>query len=139
MVRKVLMAIVIVSLLGACAVPRTKVDSCPAFGSHRYVNHEVEVNWESKQTPSGVRVAGEVSNVRTDTPYNSFNMTVKLLDENGQELGKGSKTFPDRFMGTESFSIDIPVKEPAKFKRINFAYSYGTVEDFYKRDFETVP
>lgn len=139
MLRQVLAAIGIVSLLTACAVPRTQVDSCPAFGSHRYLNHEVEVNWESKQTPNGVRVAGEVSNVRADTPYNSFQMTVKLLDGNGQVLGKGSKTFPSRFVGTESFSIDIPVEEPERFKRINFSYSYGTVEDFYQRDFETLP
>lgn len=139
MLRRVVVTIGIVSLLTACAVPRTAIDSCPAFGSHRYVNHEVEVNWESKQTPDGVRVAGEVSNMRADTPYNSFQMTVKLLDENRQELGEGSKTFPDRFVGTESFSIEIPVKDPEKFKRINFTYSYGTVEEFYRRDFETVP
>lgn len=139
MLRNVLAALGIVSLLSACAVPQTKLDSNAAFTPHRYSNHEIELSWRSEKTASGVRVDGEVKNVRTDTPYNSFQLTVKLLDENKKVLGKGMKTIPNRFVGTEPFSIEIPLAQSELYKRISFSYTYGTVEDFYQRDFESVP
>lgn len=54
-------------------------------------------------------------------------------------LAEGTKTFPNRFVGTEPFTIDIPIDQKEDVRRINFFYTYGTVEDFYRREFEATP
>lgn len=139
MLRKLALAIGIVSLLSACAIPRTKLDSNPAYTSHQYSNHELEITWKSVNTGSGVRIDGTVKNVRQDFPYNSLQLTAKLLDASGQAQGKESKLFPDRFSGSEPFTIEIPVAQPESVKRIDFSYSYRTVEDFFRDSFSSVP
>ena len=35
--------------------------------------------------------------------------------------------------------MDIPIDRKEDVRRINFFYTYGTVEDFYRREFETTP
>ena len=40
---------------------------------------------------------------------------------------------------SEPFTIDIPIDRKEDVRRINFFYTYGTVEDFYRREFETTP
>lgn len=132
MLKRSILAIGIFSLLFACAVPHTRLDT------NRYRNHELDITWESVKTDTSVRLAGSVTNVRPDLPYNSLQLTAKLMDENRNVLGQGSTTFPNRFVGSETFTMDIPLAQGKNFRRVNFSYSYGTVEDFFRREFETV-
>ncbi|MBJ6748893.1 hypothetical protein [Geomonas anaerohicana] len=139
MVKRFLLAIAILSLIGACAVSRVKQDSNPAYSAHNFSNHEVDVSWKAENTDKGVRIDGTLKNVRPDLPYTSLQLTAKLKDESGKEIGKGTKNFDGRFTGSEPFSIEIPVARPDSVKRVDFFYSYGTTEDFHRNDFSSVP
>jgi hypothetical protein len=139
MLKNILLVAGILFLLSACAAQHANLDANPAFSSHRYSSHELEIIWKTEKTDTGVRVQGTVRNVRTDLPYNSLELTAKLLDENGKVLAKGNHLFPDRFVGSEPFSIDFPAVQSDRVKRINFTYTYGTVEDHYLKDFESTP
>jgi len=35
--------------------------------------------------------------------------------------------------------MDIPIAQKEDVRRLNFFYSYGTVEDFYRWEFDTTP
>lgn len=129
----------ILLLLSACAVQHTNLDANPAFTSHRYSSSDLEVLWKSEKTENGVRVQGTLTNPRSDLPYNSLELTAKLLDDNGKVLAKGNHAFPNRFAGSEPFSMDIPLAQKELVSRIKFSYSYGTVEDHFLRDFESLP
>lgn len=139
MLGKLALAIGILSLGTACAVPRTSLDTNPAFTSHQFGNHELAIAWKTETTDKGVRIDGTVKNVRPDLPYTSLQLTAKLLDESGRMLGKGTKDFQGRFTGSEPFSMEIPVPEKESVKKVNFSYSYGTTEDFHRNEFDTVP
>lgn len=139
MIKNILCAAGLLFILSACAVPKTNLDTNPAFSSHRYSSHDLEILWKSEKTDNGIRIAGTVKNVRADSPYNSLVLTAKLLDDNGRVLAQGNHTFPNRFVGTEPFSMDIAPVPGDMVKRINFSYSYGTVEDHYLKDFESTP
>ena len=139
MLKKLMLAIAILSLISACAVPRVKQDANPAYSAHQFSNHEVDISWKAENTDKGMRIDGTLKNVRPDLPYTSLQLTAKLLDENGKELGKGTKTFDGRFTGSEAFTIEIPLARPDSVKRVNFSYSYGTTEDFHRDDFNSVP
>lgn len=130
MLKRSIIAMGIFSLLSACAVPHTRVET------NRYRNHELDIAWESVKTDTGVRLAGSVTNVRPDLPYNSLQLTAKLMDENRNVLGQGSTTFPSRFVGSAPFTMEIPLAQNKDFRRVNFSYSYGTVDDFFRREFE---
>ncbi|WP_224958599.1 hypothetical protein [Geomonas subterranea] len=139
MVKKLLLAIAILSLICACAVPRAKQDSNPAYSTHQFTNHELDISWKAESTDKGVRIDGTLRNVRPDLPYTSLQLTAKLLDESGKEIGKGTKNVDGRFTGSEPFTIDIPMVRLETVKRVNFSYSYGTTEDFHRDDFTSVP
>lgn len=139
MLRKLALAIGILSIIAACAVPRTKLDTNPAYTAHHFANHEVEMSWKTENTDKGVRIDGTVKNVRPDLPYTALQVTAKALDENGKVLGKGSKAFEGRFAGSEPFTIEIPLPQKENVKKINFSYSYGTTEDFHRNEFDSVP
>ncbi len=139
MLSKLALAIGILSLVTACAVPRANLDTNPAFTSHQFANHELAVSWKTEPTDQGVRIDGTVKNVRPDLPYSSLQLTAKLLDERGNTLGKGTKDFQGRFTGSEPFSMEIPVPQKESVKKVNFSYSYGTTEDFHRNDFDSVP
>ncbi|MBU5635308.1 hypothetical protein KOM00_01010 [Geomonas sp. Red69] len=139
MVKKLMLAMAILSLICACAVPRAKLDSNPAYSSHHFSNHELDISWKAENTDKGMRIDGTLKNVRPDLPYTSLQLTAKLLDDSGKELGKGTKNFEGRFTGSEAFTMDIPLPRPESVKRVNFSYSYGTTEDFHRDDFNSVP
>lgn len=139
MLKTILLVAGVLFLLSACAAQHATLDTNPAFSSHRYSSHELEVVWKSEKTETGIRIDGTVKNVRVDYPYNSLVLIAKLLDEKGNVLAKGNHLFPDRFVGSEPFSIDIPTVQSDRLKRISFTYSYGTVEDHYLKDFDSIP
>lgn len=139
MLGKLALAIGILSLVIACAVPRTNLDTNPAFTSHQFANHELAITWKTETTDNGVRIDGSVKNVRPDLPYTSLQLTAKVLDESGRMLGKGTKDFQGRFAGSEPFSMEIPLPKKESVKKVDFSYSYGTTEDFHRNEFESVP
>lgn len=139
MLKNILLAAGFLFLLSACAAQHASLDANPAFSSHRYSSHELEILWKSEKTDAGIQIQGTVRNVRIDLPYNSLELTAKLLDENGKVLAKGNHVFLDRFTGSEPFSMDIPLAPKDMVRRVNFSYSYGTVEDHYLKDFESLP
>jgi hypothetical protein len=139
MLKNIVLCTGILLLLSACAVQNANLDTNPAFSSHRYTSHDLEVLWKSEKTATGIRIEGTVKNVRTELPFNSLELRAKLLDENGKVLARGNHVFLDRFVGSEPFSMDFPLVQSDRLKRINFSYSYGTVEDHYLKDFESAP
>ena len=139
MLKNFILATGIFFLLSACSVPRASLDTGPAFSSHRYNGPDLEILWKSEKTGGGIRIEGTVKNVRTDLPYKSLVLTAKLLDADGNVLAKGNQLFTDRFVGPEPFRMDIPLVQIDALRRINFSYSYGTVEDHYLKDFESAP
>lgn len=138
MLKKLALAIGILSLITACAVSHVKQDANPAFSNHQFSNHELDISWKTENSDKGVRIDGTVKNVRPDLPYTSLQLTAKVLDETGKVLGTGTKSFDGRFTGSEPFSIEIPVQKES-VKKIKFAYSYGTTEDFHRNDFDSAP
>lgn len=139
MSKKTILATGILFLLSACSVPHTNLDTNPAFSSHRYSSHDLEILWKSEKTDTGIRVDGTAKNVRTDSPYNALVLTAKLLDENGNVLAKGNHLFQGRLTGSEPFRMDIPLIQTDKVKRINFSYSYAIGEDNFQKDFDSTP
>lgn len=139
MLKKLVLAVGILSLITACAVSHVKQDSNPAFTTHQFSNHELDISWKSENSDKGVRIDGTVRNVRPDLPYTSLQLTAKLLDASGKVLGKGTKNFEGRFVGSEQFTIEVPLPQKESVSRINFAYSYGTTEDFHRNDFDSAP
>jgi len=139
MLKGLALAIGILSLITACALSHVKQDTNPAFSNHQFSNHELDIAWKTENSDKGVRIDGTVKNVRPDLPYTSLQLTAKVLDENGKVLGTGTKSFQGRFAGSEPFSIEIPLVQKESVKKINFAYSYGTTEDFHRNDFSSAP
>lgn len=139
MLRKFALAVMLLSTMSACASTQTVQDVNPSFASHQFSNHELEITWKTQNTDQGVKIDGTVRNVRQNLPYTSLELTTKLLDDGGKVLGTGAKIFDGRFVGKEPFSIEVPLDRKESLKRINFSYSYGTGEDFFRNNFDSVP
>ncbi|HBA86875.1 MAG TPA: hypothetical protein DCZ75_02480 [Geobacter sp.] len=137
--KRIALAAVFVLLLSACAGQRANLDTNPAFSSHKYTSHDVVVQWTSAKTSNGLRVAGTVTNVRPDLPYTSFELIAKLIGEDGKVIGSQRHAIVGRFVGSEPFAMEFPLDPAQMPARLKFAYSYGTADDHFLKDFETVP
>ncbi|TSK07158.1 MAG: hypothetical protein FPO08_11105 [Geobacter sp.] len=139
MLKRLALTVMMLSMITACASTHSKQDANPAYASHQFSNHEVAIAWKAQETDKGVRIDGTVQNVRQDIPYTSLQLTAKLLDAKGKVMAKETKTFSGRFAGTEPFTIEIPVENKQCIDELDFSYSYGRDEDFYKGGFRSVP
>lgn len=135
--RRILPVTAVLLTFSACASQHAKLDANPAFSSHQYSSHDLDISWKSEKTDTGIRIAGIVTNVRNDMPYNALELTAKLLDEQGNLLAQKTHAFPSRFAGSEPFVMDIPVQNKEMAKQVSFSYSYGTEDVHFLRDFKS--
>jgi len=137
--QKILLVTASIFFSACAAVPHTQLDTNPAFSSHQYKSHDVSIQWKSVKTDAGIRIEGMVTNIRTNLPYDFFEIRAKLLDEKGNDLASGSIAIPDRFSSAEPFRMDIPIGRKEMVRRIDFSYSYGIGEDHFLEKFASEP
>lgn len=140
MLSKILYSAAFFFLLSACASTRTTLDANSAYSQHQYASHDVNVVWKSEQTGTDIRIKGAITNTRQDSPYQGFELTATLLDENGKTLAqKMYAVAPGPLVGTQDFNMDIPLENKEQLQRIKFFYKYGIQDDHFTGDFESLP
>lgn len=138
MLKKTTYAALLVLALSGCAGQRAKLDSNPAFSPHTYTSHDVALQWKSVTGPGSLRVEGTVSNTRYEVPYRFFELTATLF-EDGKVIGKQEEDVAGAFVGSEPFMMDFRLDPAVKPTRIEFVYTYGREEDFFRKKFVSVP
>ena len=142
MLQKIMYVRSILLFLSACAIPHNKHDTNPAFSEHQYNGHDVNIVWKSEKTDTGIRIAGAVTNSRYELPYEGFELTASLLDENKKILAKNIfRTGAGHLTGSvpEPFKMGIPLENKDMLRKIKFFYSYGNLDDHFTGTFESVP
>lgn len=130
MVLKIIFTTALVLATVGCSVYHKELDGNPPFDAHQFRYYDLEINWRAERNDDVVRLAGTVSNLRSDYLWN-LEVIARLMDQQGKVFARRIyDDFPTYFPPgkAEPFRLEFRLAPGAHLERIHFSYSYWPIE-----------
>lgn len=131
MTLRLILVTLVLAATAACSTYRKEMDHNPPFAPHHFRSYDLEVQWQAKQTGSGILLAGTVTNHRAFY-LRDLELTVRVVDGGGAVLGRVTFTdFPIYIPSekSEPFRMEINLPSGAAPERVRFTYVYWLTEE----------
>ncbi len=131
MVRKCIIAMLLVLTAAGCASYHKELDTNPPYSGHHFRYYDLEITWRSERQGDGVlRLAGTVNNLRSDYLWD-MELTARLVDRDEKVFVRQTyDDFPTYLAPgkPEPFQMEFRLPPGTQPERIRFSYYYWPVE-----------